>query len=176
MVLSMGSSAPAFSLPGVDGKIYSLQDFEAYPVLVVVFWCNHCPYVQAYEERTIALAREFAEKGVAFVAINANDPVKYPEDSFENMKRRAEEKSYPFPYLFDESQQVARAYGAERTPEFFVFDEARELRYHGRLDDNWEDAQAVQRQFLREALEAVLKGELPHFPNTQPVGCTIKWK
>lgn len=173
--MNIGETVIDFNLKGVDGKTYSLQDFADKPVMVLFFWCNHCPYVKAYEERTIRLAREFADQA-AFVAINANDPIQYPEDSFENMQRVAQEKGYPFPYLFDETQEVARAYNAERTPEFFVFDQARTLKYHGRLDDNWEQPDQVQHQYLRDAIEALLKGELPAHSDVAPVGCTIKWK
>lgn len=173
--MNIGETVIDFNLKGVDGKTYSLQDFADKPVMVLFFWCNHCPYVKAYEERTIRLAREFANQA-AFVAINANDPIQYPEDSFENMQRVAQEKGYPFPYLFDETQEVARAYNAERTPEFFVFDQARTLKYHGRLDDNWEQPDQVQHQYLRDAIEALLKGELPPHSDVAPVGCTIKWK
>ena len=175
MALELGKPIVEFALSGVDGKTYSPADFADKPVLVVAFWCNHCPYVKAYEDRTIALAKEYADR-VAFVAINANDAVKYPEDSFENMQRRAKEKDYPFPYLHDESQEVARAYGATRTPEFFVFDSNRVLRYHGRLDDNWENPLEVKQQYLRDALNALLQGQEPPVKQTEPVGCSVKWK
>ncbi len=175
MALEIGTPIVDFSLPGVDGKTWSPADFADKPVLVVAFWCNHCPYVRAYEERTIALAREYADR-VAFVAINANDAVKYPEDSFDNMKARAKEMAYPFPYLHDESQEVARAYGATRTPEFFVFDAQRVLRYHGRLDDNWENPSEVKQHYLRDALNALLNNQEPPVTSTESVGCTIKWK
>lgn len=173
--MSIGQSAIDFELKGVDGKTYSLKDFADKPVLVIFFWCNHCPYVKAYEDRTIRLAKEFADQ-VAFVAINSNDPTQYPEDSFENMQRVAQEKGYPFPYLFDETQQVAHAYEASRTPEFFVFDQERDLKYHGRLDDNWEHPNQVQHEYVRDAITALLKDELPHQSQTPPIGCTIKWK
>jgi len=175
MALELGKPIVEFALSGVDGKTYSPADFADKPVLVVAFWCNHCPYVKAYEDRTIALAKEYADR-VAFVAINANDAVKYPEDSFENMQRRAKEKDYPFPYLHDESQEVARAYGATRTPEFFVFDSNRVLRYHGRLDDNWENPAEVKQQYLRDALNALLNSQEPPVTQTEPVGCSVKWK
>lgn len=175
MSMVIGHDAYGFSLPGVDGRTHSLADYEEVPVLVLVFWCNHCPYVRAYEERTIKIVHEFASKA-AFLAINANDSEKYPEDSFENMQKRAQEMNYPFPYLHDANQIVANAYGATRTPEFFVFDSERELRYHGRLDDNWEHPAEVKQEFLRDAIIALLNGDLPHIPQTPPVGCTIKWK
>lgn len=131
--------------------------------------------MKAYEERVIKLAKEFGDK-VAFVAINSNDPAQYPEDSFENMQRVAQEKGYPFPYLFDETQQVAHAYGASRTPEFFVFDEERDLKYHGRFDDNWEHPEQVRTEYVRDAIVALLNNDLPHHSQTPPIGCTIKWK
>lgn len=175
MTLALRERLIPFSLPSTDGRTISSDDYAAVPVLGVVFWCNHCPYVKAYEHRTIALAKEFGDR-VAFVAINANDAVKYPEDSFENMQARAKEQGYPFPYLYDESQEVARAYGATRTPEFFVFDQNRVLRYHGRLDDNWENPAEVKQQYLRDALNALLNGQEPPVAKTEPIGCTVKWK
>lgn len=176
MALSIGSRAPGFNLPGVDGRNHSLEEFKDRKAVVVVFSCNHCPYVKAYEDRIIAMQRAYADRGVAFVAISANDPVKYPDDSFENMVKRAKEKGYNFPYLYDATQEVARAYGAERTPEFFVLDSQGILRYHGRLDDNVEEPEKVKEHYLRDALNAVLAGEPVPTPETAPVGCTIKWK
>jgi peroxiredoxin len=173
--MEIGQSAYDFQLPGVDGKTYSLKDFADKPVLVLFFWCNHCPYVKAYEDRVIQLANEFKDR-VAFVAINSNDPTQYPEDSFENMKRIAQEKNYPFPYLFDETQSVARAYKASRTPEFFVFDEERDLKYHGRFDDNWEHPNQVRHEYVRDAIRSLLENDIPHVSHVPPVGCTIKWK
>ncbi len=173
--MEIGHSAYDFSLLGVDGKTYTLKDFADKPVLVLFFWCNHCPYVKAYEDRVIRLAREFGDR-VAFVAINSNDPNQYPEDDFENMKRIAQEKDYPFPYLYDESQSVAHAYKAARTPEFFVFDEERDLKYHGRFDDNWEHPNQVQKEYVRDAIVSLLNNDLPHHSSTPPVGCTIKWR
>src|SRR5437867_3673048 len=134
--LPIGSAAPDFSLPAVDGKTYSLGSFKDKPILVVAFWCNHCPYVQAWEDRTIAVQKDFASKGVQFVAINANDQESYPEDDFAHMVERSKRKGYNFPYLHDESQKSAEAYGAVCTPDFFVFDAGRKLRYRGKLDDS----------------------------------------
>jgi len=172
-LLRIGDAAVDFSLPGVDGKTYHLKDFSK-KLLAVVFSCNHCPYVHAWEGRIIQIARDYGDV-LDMVLINANDPEQYPEDSFDNMKKRAEEKGYPFPYLFDASQQVPRAYGATRTPEVFLFDEARKLRYHGAVDDNT-DPSAVKQHYLREAIEALLRGEDPPVAETPPVGCTIKWR
>ncbi len=165
-----------FNLPGVDGKNYSPNDFADKEVLAVIFSCNHCPYVRAWEDRMIQIQRDYADKGVQLIAISSNDPEQYPDDSFPKMKERAQEKGFNFPYLFDETQEVARAYGAERTPEVFVFDRDRRLRYHGAIDDNYEDPNAVQRHYLREALDAILAGKDPEITETPPVGCTIKWK
>ena len=124
----------------------------------------------------VQVQADYGMKGVQLIAINANDASKYPDDSFEKMKERANEKHFNFPYLRDESQQVARAYGAERTPEVFLFDKAGTLTYHGAIDDNYDQPKAVKVKFLREALDATLNGKVPTKPETQPVGCTIKWK
>lgn len=173
--LQIGDTAPDFTLTGVDGKEYALSDIANARATVVIFSCNHCPYVKAYEDRIIALDREFKERGVHLVAISANEDKNYPEDSFDNMVTRAREKGFAFPYLHDPTQATARAYGAERTPEVFLLDPERKLRYHGRIDDNWEHPEQVERHELREAIEAVLKGETPGITETPPVGCTIKW-
>jgi peroxiredoxin len=137
--------------------------------------CNHCPYVLAWLDRLMAAAREYAGKGVSFVGINANDETKYPADSFEKMKELAQERALPFPYLRDEPQEVVAAYGAQRTPEVFVFDADLKLRYHGAPDDNYDQTQASE-PYLRNALDAVLAGKRPPVAETQPVGCTVKWK
>jgi len=165
-----------FRLPATDGRTYGPEDFADARALAVIFWCNHCPYVQAWEDRIIALQREYADRGVRFVLINSNDATKYPEDSFDQMRARAEAKGYPFPYLHDESQEVARRYGATRTPEIFLFDGERRLVYHGAPDDNVEDPNAVRHHYLREALEAVLAGRRPETAETPPRGCSIKWR
>ncbi|HID91192.1 TPA: thioredoxin family protein, partial [Candidatus Bathyarchaeota archaeon] len=171
--LRIGGPAPGFRLPGVDGKDYSLDDFKDKKVIIVMFSCNHCPTVKAYESRFVELQRDYGDKGVALIAINPNDDKRYPEDSFENMKIRAKERGFNFPYLRDESQEVARAYGAERTPEVFVFDERRILRYHGRIDDNVYEPDQVRRSYLRDALDAILEGSEVPLEETEPVGCTI---
>ena len=176
LTLSIGAQAPAFSLPGVDGKTYSLQTFAGKTTLVVIFSCNHCPTAQALEGRIIALAKEFESEGTAFVIINSNEDVHYPEDSFENMKIRAKEKGYPFPYVRDESQDVARAYGAVCTPHVFVFDAERKLRYSGRVDDNWKDEKAVKSRDLRAALDALAKNQEVPNSETLPLGCSVKWR
>jgi peroxiredoxin len=174
--LKTGDNAIAFELPGVDGRTYSLSALsQGKEATAVIFMCNHCPYVLAWLERLIAAGREYAGKGVAFVAISANDAVKYPADSFEKMQELAKERDLPFPYLYDESQQVASAYGAERTPEIFLFDGSLKLRYHGTPDDNYDETQATV-PYLRQALDAVLAGKPSPLAETAPVGCTIKWK
>lgn len=176
MPLALESTLIPFSLPGTDGKTHSADAYGQAKVLGVIFSCNHCPYARAWEDRLIQIQREYARSGVQFLLINSNDPAKYPDDSFESMQRRAKDKGYPFPYLFDETQEVARSYGATRTPEIFLFDAQRVLRYHGAPDDNYEDSRAVTRPYLREAIDAVLAGRRLDTPETKPVGCTIKWK
>jgi peroxiredoxin len=173
--LPLGSAAPDFSLPGVDGKTYSLSAFKDKPILVVAFWCNHCPYVQAWEDRTVAVQKDFAGKGVQFVAINANDEESYPEDDFAHMVERSKRKGYNFPYLRDESQKSAEAYGAVCTPDFFVFDSTRKLRYRGKLDDS-KDPKDVKKQVMREVLDALASRKDPPVAFVPPMGCSIKWK
>ena len=162
-------------LLGVDGKRHSLSEYDS-RLLVVMFSCNHCPTVIAYEDRMMQLQKDYAKKGVTLVAINPNDDGKYPADSYENMIKRAKQKGFGFPYLRDETQKVAKAYGAQRTPEVFVLDANRTLRYHGRIDDNANDARSVHSHDLRKALDALISGEHVPVPDTAPVGCTIKWK
>ncbi len=177
MTLRIGESIKPFRLKNVDYQAVSASDLiKDHKALVVIFSCNHCPYVQAWEDRMISLAKTYQSMGIAFVLINANDSIKYPDDSFPEMVKRAKSKGYPFHYLHDETQEVARVYGASRTPEVFLFDSQGALRYHGRIDDNYEDPEAVRSHDLRDALEAVLAGQNPTRANTAPVGCTIKWK
>jgi peroxiredoxin len=174
--LEIGQRAPDFSLPGVDGREHSLSAFKDKKVVVVAFTCNHCPYVQAYEDRLIALQRDFADAGVQLIAINANDAAGYPEDSFDNMVQRAQKRHFNFPYLRDESQRVARAYGAEYTPEVFVLNGKFEARYIGRVDDNWQHPEKVKSHDLRNAISAILAHKKVENPVTHAIGCTIKWK
>lgn len=174
--LKIGSPAPDFSLKGVDGRIYSLASFSAARAVVINFTCNHCPYAQAYEERFAALVRDFAPQGIAFVAISANDAKTYPADSFENMKLRAAEKQYAYPYLYDGDQVAARAFGAVCTPHLFLLDGARKVAYEGRIDDNWKNAEAATAHDLRDAIAAVFAGVPVPKPQTNPMGCSIKWK
>ncbi len=180
----LGSLAPDFNLPGVDDTHHGLRDFRNCKVLVVVFMCNHCPYVKAVRERLNLLARDGAEKGLQLVGINSNDAVRYPADNFEAMKRESREQGYVFPYLFDDTQKVAREYGAVCTPDFFVYNNETAhkdpvrftLRYRGRLDDNWKDPSAVKKQDLRDAVDAILAGRELDPDQVPSMGCSIKWK
>ncbi|MBI3358488.1 MAG: thioredoxin family protein [Nitrospirae bacterium] len=173
--LAINAVAPDFNLPGVDGKNYTLNTFSERSVLVVIFSCNHCPYVKAYEDRMIALQGEFQNKGVSFVAINANETEHHPEDTFEKMVIRAREKKFNFPYLRDEDQKVAEGYGAHYTPEIFLLDSKRRLQYTGKIDDNWQQPNEVRVRYLRDAIVATLAGKPVDSPETHAVGCTIKW-
>ncbi len=175
--LPIGSDAPDFKdLPGTDGKTYGLDSFKDSKLVVLNFTCNHCPYAKAYEDRFTALAEEFTSKGVAFLAVNVNDAESYPEDDMEHMKKRAQEKGFPFPYVRDDSQEVAKAYGAVCTPHLFVLDGDRKLAYEGRIDDSWQEPDAANAHDLRDAIEALLAGGPVPNPQTNPMGCSIKWK
>lgn len=175
-LLALGALAPDFSLPGVDGQSYSLAQFKGKAkAVVVIFACNHCPYVQAYEDRMMQICKDFAEKGVQFFVINANDEKNYPEDSFAKMKERAKAKKFPYPYLRDAAQKVAESFGAGCTPEVFLLDCSLKLQYHGRIDDNWQEPNQVKAHYLRDALEAVLGGKVVARTETHPIGCSIKW-
>lgn len=172
----MGTPAVDFLLPGVDGKKYALQDFSSATFLVVLFTCNHCPFALAVEDRLIELAHKYKNKGVNFVAISANDAENYPDDSFENMKLRAQEKKYPFMYLYDSSQEIARSYKAQCTPDIYVYNKERKLCYHGRIDDARMGEQPPTTNDLDEALEELLEKGVVSFPQKPSMGCNIKWK
>jgi peroxiredoxin len=172
----LGFACPDFRLLAVDGKTYTREDFGAAPVLVVMFICNHCPYVQAVEDRLIALAREFESKKVQFVAICSNDPTTYPDDAFDKLAERWRNKAYGFPYLHDESQSVARDFGAVCTPDIYVFDRSRKLAYRGRIDDSWKDPSKVTRRDLADAITALLQGGAPAAEQRPSLGCSIKWR
>ncbi len=174
--LELGAPAPAFALPATDGKTYALADFAAAETLVVFFTCNHCPYVIGSDEVTRATAEKFAGRGVRFVAINANSKNTYAEDDFPHMVARMAEHRFPWVYLHDESQAVARAYGALRTPHFFVFDRARRLVYTGRGVDNPRETAKLTVNDLDRALEEIAAGEAVSVPQTNPVGCNVKWE
>ncbi len=174
-VLQIGDPIPPFSLTATDGMTVDSTMIKD-PVLAVVFTCNHCPYAQAYEDRLIEMAKDFDAQGAQFVLINSNDDTDYPDDSFENMQIRHREKGFPFPYCRDESQSVAHSYGALCTPHCFVFDRQRNLQYKGRVDDNWKDPTAVVHHDLRDALAAMVRGEVPDVQEANAIGCSIKWK
>lgn len=174
--LSLGAQAPDFSLPATDGKTYSLEDFSSAKVLVVFFTCNHCPYVLGSNEVTRETANLFKDKGVQFVGINSNSVQTKPEDSFELMVAHMEEKQYPWVYLRDESQDVALAYGALRTPHFYIFDENRRLVYTGRGVDNPRDASKITVNDLKNALTELVAGQEISVPLTNPIGCNVKWE
>lgn len=174
--LITGSNAPDFSLPGVDGKTYSLSSFATKKIVIVVFSCNTCPVALAYEDRLIGIQRDYENRGVALVVINSNDAKVSPMDSFEQMKERAKEKSFNFPYLRDETQEIAAIYGAERTPHLFVFDKARKMRYTGAIDDNWKESDQVKAQHLRAVLDALLENREVTEPEIFAIGCAIHWK
>jgi peroxiredoxin len=174
--LELGSPAVDFDLPGVDGKRYSLASFKNAPVLIVAFSCNHCPYVVGSEERIKKFYADYQPKGVAMIAINSNETVNHPTDSFDHMVTHAKEKGLKFPYVRDDSQQVALAYGALRTPHFYVFDKDRKLRYTGRMDDNPRNPGKETTHELRDAVDAVLAGKRPAVELTNPIGCNVKWQ
>lgn len=174
--LPLGSPCPDFSLPATTGSTVRRDDFADVPVLGVFFTCNHCPYAKAVEDRLVTLEKEYRDRGFRFVAISPNDAVAYPEDSFENMRDRAQLKGYGFPYLYDEAQSVARAFGAVCTPDLFVYDKDRRLAYHGRLDDSPRDPARVKNHELVLAIDALLAGERPSARQFPSVGCSIKWK
>jgi peroxiredoxin len=173
--LKIGDAAPTWSsLAGVDDKQHALPDYEKAKLVVVVFTCNHCPVAVAYQDRLIALQKDYESKGVQVVAINSNSPKKQPPDSFDKMKERAKEKAFNFPYLFDETQNVAKDYGATCTPHVFVLDQNRKVAYMGAIDDSMK-ADKVKEPFLRSALDALLQGKKPPKEVTNQFGCSIKW-
>lgn len=174
--LSLGASAPDFTLPATDGKTYSLSDFSAAPVLVIFFTCNHCPYVTGSDEVTRKTALQFKPRGVEFVAINSNSKNTYAEDSFEHMVERMNTHHFPWTYLYDASQAVALAYGALRTPHFYVFDKNRRLIYTGRAVDSPRDTSKMTVNDLENALNEYLAGKPISKPATNPIGCNVKWE
>jgi len=172
--LPLGSDAHDFNLPGIDGEDHSLENYKGAKALVVIFMCNHCPYVQAVIERLIILQKKFPE--TEFVGINSNDSDGYPEDGFDKMKEYAEDWGLNFDYLRDETQEVAKIYKAQCTPDIYVFDKDQKLAYHGRIDDNWQHEDKATTQELHDALEALMKGENPSDQQYPSMGCSIKWK
>ncbi|MBI4136524.1 thioredoxin family protein [Candidatus Roizmanbacteria bacterium] len=168
-------SAPDFNLKGTDEHMHSLSDFKKGKGIVVYFTCNHCPYAKVSWPLMIDLAKEYKDRRIKFVAINPNEPM-HPDDSFERMKEEVIERTIPFPYLVDSTQEVAQAYQAQCTPDIYLFDENMNLYYHGRINDSWQDARQVKEENLKDAIESLLHGDSP--PKLQPpsMGCSIKWK
>lgn len=177
-MLPLGTQAPNFQLPDPSQKRYALKDFDNSPVLVVMFICNHCPFVMHVRNGLINLAKEFQKKDVAFVAINSNDALRYPADSPEKMAEAIKEFGYPFPYLYDETQETARAYHAACTPDFFVFDQNRKLTYRGRFDGTRPGSnEPAIGEDLRNGINATLEGKaIPEAAQLPSIGCNIKWK
>ena len=173
-MVKLGSVAPYFNLPDTLGKNVSIEDFDS-ELLIIVFTCNHCPYAKAVEDRLIKLGKEY-KNDVDFVLISSNDSENYPEDSPKKMAERHTEKGYPFPYLYDETQEVAKAYSAVCTPDIFLYNEDRKLEYRGRIDDNWQNPEQVEREELKMAIEAVLNSKAIDFEQKPSMGCNIKWK
>jgi peroxiredoxin len=174
--LQLGEQAPDFKLPATDGNTYELSDFDDADVLVVFFTCNHCPYVIGSDEVTRKTVEKFTPKGVKFVGINSNSKNTYAEDDFEHMIDRMKQHKFPWLYLYDEPQAIAKAYGALRTPHFYVFDKDRRLIYTGRGVDNPRDASKLTVNDLERALEEHLAGEPVSIPLTNPIGCNVKWE
>lgn len=175
-ILRIGSEAIPFKLKGVDGKYYSLDDFKDRKVLCIIFSCNHCPYVKAVEGRINGIAKDNSGKSFALVCINSNDENVYPEDSFEEMMKRSKEKGFVFPYLHDETQETAKAYEAICTPDVYLYDESRILRYRGRIDDSWKDESKVMRRELQMAIDRLLENRDIDFEIFPSMGCSIKWR
>lgn len=172
----VGDKATDFKLKSVDNKMYSMVDYKDAKGFIVVFTCNHCPFAVKYEDRIIDLAKKYKSKGYVLLAINPNDPAAQPEDSFELMQKRAKEKKFTFPYLFDEGQKIYPQYGATKTPHVFLLDKNLVVKYIGAIDDNVEDASQVKEKYLENAIAALEKGEEPTPNTTKAIGCTIKVK
>jgi peroxiredoxin len=173
--LDIGTRAPDFRLKATDGNMYSLADFNDAETLVIFFTCNHCPYVLGSDELTRETAEKFKEKEVKFVGINSNSPNTYPEDDFDHMVKRMQQHRFPWLYLYDDTQDVARAYGALRTPHFYVFGKDRKLLYTGRGVDNPRDTSRVSVNDLERALTEITGGKPVSVPLTNPIGCNVKW-
>lgn len=178
--VQIGQTAPTFNLKNIDGKMVSLESLQTeHKGAIVVFTCNHCPYSKLYEDRLVALDKQFADQGFPIVAINPNDAKQYPEDSFDEMKKRAKQKKFTFPYLHDETQEIAKAYGATRTPHVFLVSfhtGSPVIEYIGAIDDNAKEAESVEQKFLEDAVNALIAGEKPAVTTTKAIGCGIKWK
>lgn len=180
--LKIGDSALGFDLKNIDEQMVSLDDYqqdESVKGVIVIFTCNHCPYSKLYEDRIVAIDKKFKSEGYPVVAINPNDPKAYPSDDFENMKKRAAEKSFTFPYLVDETQEIARGYGATRTPHVYLLAKGAagfSVAYIGAIDDNSRNANKVEEEYLADAIMALEAGKKPAPATTKAIGCSIKWK
>ncbi len=174
--LPIGWQAPDFALPDTKGQLYQLAKQKLKTGILVIFTCNHCPYAKAAWPILIGLYHQYQKKGIDFVAINPNDAQTYPEDSLKMMKKKVIDWQIPFPYLRDESQQVAKAYQAQCTPDLYLFDQEKKLFYHGRINDNWQDISKVKRHDLAEALHRLYSGDKPPVEQFPSMGCSIKWK
>ena len=172
----LGSRAKNFDLLGTDDRNHSLDDFSDKKVLVIIFMCNHCPYVKAVLQRLIDLQAETEHQGVQLVGINSNDVDRYPDDSMENMQKITKERGINFPYLLDVSQETAKAYDAVCTPDIYVYGAERKLLYRGRIDDNWEHEEKVTQRNLKEAVDCIVAGKEVPSEQTSSIGCSIKWK
>lgn len=174
-----GDTAADFKLKNVDGKTVSLSGYKAAKGFIVVFTCNHCPYAKAYEQRIIALDKQYASKGYPVIAISPNDPVAEPQDSYANMQKRASEKKYSFPYLIDDTQSTTIAYGAKATPTVYVLEKTASgniVRYTGAIDNDTEDTNPAKIKYAEQAVNALLSGKKPATTETKAIGCGIKWK
>ena len=174
--LPMGSQIINFNLPATDGNTYTLTDFSDKEILIIIFMCNHCPYVHAIINRLISIQSDYSNKGVQLIGINSNDSINYPDDSFEAMQKWVTEKVINFVYLHDEDQSIAKAYKAQCTPDIYMFDKSRQLVYHGQIDDNWKDKSNITKHDLRDAINASLAGVLISKNQSPTIGCSIKWK
>jgi peroxiredoxin len=173
---NLGSDIIDFSLKGIDEKYYSPADFSDKDILIIIFTCNHCPYVKAVIDRLVSFQKKYTDKKVQLIGINSNDPVSYPEDSFENMKLFVGKHKINFPYLSDETQDAARKYDAVCTPDIYVYDKDRKLRYRGRLDDSWKDESKITSRDLENAVDLLIEGKQIDFDQIPSMGCSIKWK
>ena len=173
---NLGSKITDFSLKGVDNKLCSPQDFKDKDILIIIFMCNHCPYVKGVIDRFVDFQERYKDKGVQLIGINSNDPTTHPEDSFENMKLFAEKHKINFPYLVDESQLTARNYDAVCTPDIYVYDKNKTLKYRGRFDNNWKEEEKVTEKDLEKTVNLLLEGNEINFLQIPSMGCSIKWK
>lgn len=174
--ITIGSSLPEFNLPAVDGTSKGSKYLKEGKVGLVAFTCNHCPYVKGSEEMLISIVEKFEKEGLRTVAISSNDAVQYPEDGFDKMKEKAQEMTLPYPYLYDETQEVAKTFDAQCTPEFYLFDKSGKLAYHGTINDSPRDPMKVTKDYLSQAITQVLEGQSPNPSFVRPLGCSIKWK